>query len=421
MEIVLNFVETIVGLGAFVMMPVILFIMGLCFGMKVKDAARAGIIVGVGFKGISLTTGLITETMTPLVQKLQELWGLGLEAVDVGVPVVSAMAFSDGIFVLCMIATLLVVNVILILLKVTKTLNVDLWNFWHYLFIGAMATVITGNMAIGIAIGAAYSVCNLILADRNQDIICEVCGEQYRGLSFCTMAFPVLVPFVQGIDWIIDHIPGVRNINLNLRNLPKGLSFMSEPSILGLLIGVVLALLAQYTWDQALTAGMSLAAAMVLLPRMISILVEGLSSIVAAVRKFVTKRMPGRELRIGMDFALLVGDPDIISLGLIMTPISLLLAVVLPGNAVLPVIGLTNLSYMMMAPVIGTKRNMFRAFIAGIICIIVVFYTATWLAPLITQVGVNVGLLEPGGVYSLFNTGEHIGTVMLMLLSFFFN
>ena len=42
MEIVLNFVETIVGLGAFVMMPVILFIMGLCFGMKVKDAARAG-------------------------------------------------------------------------------------------------------------------------------------------------------------------------------------------------------------------------------------------------------------------------------------------------------------------------------------------------------------------------------------------
>ena len=131
--------------------------------------------------------------------------------------------------------------------------------------------------------------------------------------------------------------------------------------------------------------------------------------------------MPGRELRIGMDFALLVGDPDMISLGLIMTPISLLLAVVLPGNAVLPVIGLTNLSYMMMAPVIGTKRNMFRAFIAGIICIIVVFYTATWLAPLITQAGVNVGLLEPGGVYSLFNTGEHIGTVMLMLLSFFFN
>lgn len=337
-----------------------------------------------------------------------------------GVPVVSAMAFSDGVFVLAMIAALLIVNVILILLKVTKTLNVDLWNFWHYLFIGSMATVITGNMAIGIGIGVAYSICNLLLADRNQDIICEVCGEQYRGLSFCTMAFPVLVPIVQGIDWVIDHIPGVRNINLNLRNLPKGLSFMSEPSILGLLIGIILALLAQYSWDQALTAGMSLAAAMVLLPRMISILVEGLSSIVAAVRKFVTKRMPGRELRIGMDFALLVGDPDMISLGLVMTPISLLLAVVLPGNAVLPVIGLTNLSYMMMAPVVGTKRNMFRAFIAGLVCIIIVFYTATWLAPLITQVGINVGLLEPGGLYSLFNTGEHIGTLMLMLLSFFF-
>ena len=30
------------------------------------------------------------------------------------------------------------------------------------------------------------------------------------------------------------------------------------------------------------------------------------------------------------------------------------------------------------------------------------------------------GLLEEGGLYSLFNTGEHIGTVLLMILDFFF-
>lgn len=420
MEVILGFVQTIVNLGAFVMMPFIMFILGLIFRMKVKDALRAGIVVGVGFKGISLTTGLISGTMTPLVQQLQELWGLGLEAVDVGVPVVSAIAFSDGAFVIIMFAALLLVNIALLLLKFTKTLNVDIWNFWHYLFIGSLATVITGNMAIGVAIGVIYSACNLWLADRNQDIICEVCGEQYRGLSFCTMAFPVLVPIVRGIDWVIDHIPGIRNINFSLRNLPGWLSIFSEPTILGFIIGFALALLAQYSIDQCLTVGMSLAAAMLLLPRMISILVEGLSSVVAAVRKFVTAKMPGRELRIGMDFALLVGDPDMISLGLVMVPISLLLAVILPGNAVLPVIGLTNLSYMMMAPVVGTKRNMFRAAVAGIICIIMVFYMATALAPLITQVGVAVGLLEEGGLYSLFNTGEHIGFVLLMILQLFF-
>lgn len=52
MDAVVGFVETIVNMGAFVMMPAILFIMGLVFGMKVKDALRAGIVVGIGFKGM---------------------------------------------------------------------------------------------------------------------------------------------------------------------------------------------------------------------------------------------------------------------------------------------------------------------------------------------------------------------------------
>ena len=421
MDAVVGFVETIANMGAFVMMPSILFIMGLVFGMKVKDALRAGIVVGIGFKGISLTSSLISGTMTPLVQKLQELWGLSLSAVDVGVPVVSAIAFSDGTFVIVMFAVLLLVNIGLLLLKVTKTLNVDIWNFWHYLFIGMCATAISGNMWIGVLLGTIYSVCNLLLADRNQELICEVCGEQYRGLSFCTMAFPVLLPIVRAIDWVIDKIPVIRDINLNMRELPKGMSFIGEPTILGFIIGFVLALIAQYSWDQCFVVGMTLASAMLLLPRMISILVEGLSAIVAATRKFVTSKLPGRELRIGMDFALLVGDPDMISLGLVMVPISLVTAVILPGNSVLPVIGLTNLSYMMMAPVIGTKRNMFRALIAGFICIVMIFYMATALAPLITGLGMQAGLLEAGGSYSLFNTGEHIGFVLLQILQLFFH
>ena len=64
MTIVLDVLNKVVDLGAFVMMPVILFVMGMIFRMKPSDALRAGITVGIGFKGISLAAGLITETMT---------------------------------------------------------------------------------------------------------------------------------------------------------------------------------------------------------------------------------------------------------------------------------------------------------------------------------------------------------------------
>jgi len=412
----MDILNKIVNLGAFVMMPLILFVMGMFFRLKPRDALRAGITVGIGFKGISLAAGLIGTTMTPLVTQLQKLWGLKLDAVDLGVPVISAMAFSDGKFVLMMFAGVIFANVLLLLLNLTKTLNVDIWNFWHYLFVGTMATVISGNMIVGVVIGVIYSIINLILADHNQDIICEVSGEQYRGLSFCTMAFPFLLPLGQGIDWVIDKIPGVRKINFSLKSIPEKYSFFGEPIMIGFIIGAVLAAIAQYSWDQCLMVGMTMAAAMFLLPRMISILMEGLSPIATGTREFMTARFPNREFRIGMDFALLVGDPDMITLGLIFVPISLVMAVLIPGNRVLPLIGLTNLSYMMMAPVISARRNMFRAFIIGIVMVGLVFLMATSLTPLITTMGIQSGLVKAGGNYTLFNTGEHIGFVLLQIL-----
>ena len=420
MDIVLAVLDKVVALGAFVMMPVVLFIMGLIFKMKASDALRAGITVGIGFKGMSLAAGLIGTTMNPLVEKLQQLWGLKLDAVDLGVPVVSTMAFSDGRFVLMMFAGVILINIIMLVLNITKTLNVDIWNFWHYLFIGTLGTLISGNMVVGLIAGVLYSAINLLLADRNQEIICEVCGEQFRGLSFCTMAFPVLVLIGRGIDWVIDHIPGVRKINFNLKSIPSKVSFLAEPIMIGFLIGGGLALLARYDWDQCLNVGMTMAAAMFLLPRMISILMEGLSPIATATREFMAAKFPNREFRIGIDFALLVGDPDMITLGLLFVPISLIMAVLLPGNRVLPLIGLTNLSYMMMAPVITSKRNMFRALIIGLIMVALVFFMATSLTPLITPAVIDAGLAEAGGNYSLFNTGEHVGFLILQVLKAIF-
>lgn len=420
MTIVLDVLNKVVDLGAFVMMPVILFVMGMIFRMKPSDALRAGITVGIGFKGISLAAGLITETMTPLITQLQEQWGLSLDAVDLGVPVVSTMSFSDGRFVLMMFGGVLLVNAVMLLLNLTKTLNVDIWNFWHYLFIGSLATIISGNILIGLLVGVVYSAINLLLADRNQELICEVCGEQYRGLSFCTMAFPVLLPIGRAIDWVIDKIPGVRKIDFNLKKVPKKAAFFTEPIMIGFIIGAILALLASYSWDQCLIVGMTMAAAMFLLPRMISILMEGLSPIATATREFMAVRFPNREFRIGMDFALLVGDTDMITLGMIFVPISLLLAVILPGNRVLPLVGLTNLSYMMMAPVIASKRNMFRGLLIGIVMVVLVFYMASAMCPLITELGIQTGLVEAGGNYTLFNTGEHVGFVLLQILKIFF-
>ena len=44
----------IIGLGAAVMMPIIFTILGVCIGIKLSKALKSGLLVGVGFVGLSV-------------------------------------------------------------------------------------------------------------------------------------------------------------------------------------------------------------------------------------------------------------------------------------------------------------------------------------------------------------------------------
>ena len=51
----------IIGLGAAVMIPVIFTILGVCIGIKFSKALKSGLLVGVGFVGLSVVTALLTR------------------------------------------------------------------------------------------------------------------------------------------------------------------------------------------------------------------------------------------------------------------------------------------------------------------------------------------------------------------------
>ena len=53
MEKVFNY---ILGLGAPVMMPIIFTILGICIKVKPGKAVKSGLLIGVGFVGLSIIT-----------------------------------------------------------------------------------------------------------------------------------------------------------------------------------------------------------------------------------------------------------------------------------------------------------------------------------------------------------------------------
>ena len=82
----------IIGLGAAVMMPVIFTILGVCIGIKLGDALKSGLKVGVGFIGLSIVTALLTSALGPALQSVVEIYGLQLKVFDMGWPAASAHA-----------------------------------------------------------------------------------------------------------------------------------------------------------------------------------------------------------------------------------------------------------------------------------------------------------------------------------------
>ena len=60
------------------MMPIIFTILGVCIGIKLPKALKSGLLVGVGFVGLSVVTALLTSSLGPALSKMVEIYGLEL-------------------------------------------------------------------------------------------------------------------------------------------------------------------------------------------------------------------------------------------------------------------------------------------------------------------------------------------------------
>lgn len=93
--------------------------------------------------------------------------------------------------------------------------------------------------------------------------------------------------------------------------------------------------------------GIGIAAALVLLPRMVSVMMEGLSIVGDGAQEFMKRHLDkDRELNIGMDIALALGDPAAITTTVLMIPLSIVFAFIIPNMTYFPVGVLTNIVYM---------------------------------------------------------------------------
>ncbi|GAF11325.1 PTS system, galactitol-specific IIC component [Bacillus sp. JCM 19046] len=406
MDAFVNFIQGFLDLGATVILPVAIFLLGLLFGQKPGKAFRSGLTIGIAFVGIFLVVDLLVNNLGPAAQGMVDRLGVELNVIDVGWPASSSIAWAS-IVAAFIIPLGLAVNVIMLLTKTTKTMNVDIWNFWHYTFTAAMVYVITNNIALSLLAAVIFQVVCLKIADWTAPMVSE-----FYDLPGVSIATGSTISYAPGIFLVkgLQKIPGVKNWNADPETIEKRFGILGESMFIGLVLGATIGFLAGYSIGDVIEIGIAMAAVMVLMPRMVKILMEGLLPVSESAREWLNKRFGDREIYIGLDAAVALGHPSVISTALILVPITVLLAVILPGNALLPFGDLATIPFIVAFIVGAARGNIVHSVIVGTVMIAISLYVATDMAPIFTQMAqeANFNMPQDSAMISSIDQGGNI-------------
>lgn len=376
----------IIGLGAAVMMPIIFTILGVCIRIPFAKALKSGLYVGVGFVGLSVITGLLTSSLGPALSKVVEIYELELGVFDMGWPAAASVAYntSVGAFI---IPVCLAVNLVLLLCKCTRTVNIDLWNYWHFAFIGAVVYFMTNSIGWGFFAAIICYIITLVLADYTAEKF-QKFYDKMDGISIPQPFCQGFVPFAVAINKLLDLIPGFDKLNIDAEGMKKKFGLLGEPLFLGVLVGCGIGALACNGTQELIDGipgilglGIKMGAVMELIPRITSLFIEGLRPISDATRELISKKFGEKaSLYIGMSPALVIGHPATLVVSLLLIPVTLVLAVVLPGNEFLPLASLAGMFYVFPLILPITKGNVLKTFIIGLVMMIIGLYFVTYMA-----------------------------------------
>lgn len=134
-------------------------------------------------------------------------------------------------------------------------------------------------------------------------------------------------PIAVLVDAIIEKIPGVNRIKFSADDIQRKFGPFGEPVTVGFVMGLIIGILAGYDVKGVLQLAVKTAAVMLLMPRVIKPIMDGLTPIAKQARSRLQAKFGGQEFLIGLDPALLLGHTAVVSASLIFIPLTILIAV----------------------------------------------------------------------------------------------
>ncbi|ADD01484.1 PTS system Galactitol-specific IIC component [Thermoanaerobacter italicus Ab9] len=386
--------------GAAVLLPIFILILELILGVKFSKAIRSALYIGVGLNGlISILNPYFLGAVGKAVSEMITTKGVHLPYVDTGWALLAAVGYSTKIGAL-IIPIGIGVNLVMLLLRWTNTLDLDIWNFWHWAFVGSMTYYATNNLWFGILAAVAIEMFLLVIADITAPTMQKFFN--LPGLSFPHASGQGAVLLAPPFKWFFTKI-GLTKLQISSRTVREKFGILGDSVVIGFIISSIIGFLAWgnrlgdiQTWSQILTLGIGTGAYIYLYPKATGALLEGFVPLNERVRDILSRKGIQRELNFGMDSALTVGHPDVITTGLLTMITAVPLVFLLPGNKFLMLADLGVTPFFLASAVTAVMGgNIIASYITTVVGIIITLYISSAGSPLFFHTVTSLGISLP--------------------------
>ena len=235
MDVLLSAFKALIDAGSYVMLPIIITIIGLIFRLPLSKAFKSGITITCGFVGINLLVNLLKSAVSPAASAMVTNFGLNLDVTDVGWGAISSITWASPI-VAFLVFEILGINILM--LKATKTMDVDIWNYHHMMIAGILVFYVTENIVWALIATAMTAIMTLKFADWTAPLI-----EHFFGIpdvTLPTISYTSSIIVAAPLNWVIDRIPGLNKLNFSIKSVQKYLGVFGDPMMLGLILGIAM-------------------------------------------------------------------------------------------------------------------------------------------------------------------------------------
>ena len=414
-----SFFDPIIKMGGPIVMLIILTILAMIFGVKFSKSLEGGIKLAIALTGIGAIIGMLNTAFSASLAKFVQNTGIQLNITDVGWAPLATITWGSA-WTLYFLLIMLIVNVVMLAMKKTDTLDVDIFDIWHLSITGLLIKWYADNN--GVSAGVSLFVATLavvfvgVLKIINSDLMKPTFDDLLNAPNSSPMTSThmnyMMNPIIMVLDKIFDKIlPGLDKYDFDAAKLNKKIGFWGSKFFIGFILGIVIGImgtpqpvegLKDYdTWQLVIKSWLSLGLTAGVSLELFSIIgswfIAAVEPLSQGITNVATKRLQGRKFNIGLDWPFIAGRAEIWACANVLAPIMLIEAVLLSsvGNGVLPLAGIIAMG-VTPALLVVTRGKLLRMIIFGSLLLPLFLLSGTLIAPFATELAKSVNAIPEG-------------------------